>query len=139
MQTYFSLSHDTRYFPDKEGQCEKYLIRKAFDSETDPILPKEILWRVKEAFSDGVSSQKKSWFQVIQDKIDKLKFTPETTKYFVNIPTTKEQEYYRDIFEKFFKGNSNVVPYFWMPNYIANASDSSARTLDVYKDKMKTS
>ena len=139
VQTYFSLSQDTRYFPDKKGQCEKYLIRKAFDSETDPILPKEILWRVKEAFSDGVSSQKKSWFQVIQDKIDNLKLIKSNTRYFENIPATKEQRYYRDIFEKFFKGNGNVLPYFWMPNYVDNVTDSSARTLDVYKDKMKTS
>jgi hypothetical protein len=25
-----------------------------------------------------------------------------------------------------------VLPYFWMPKYV-NASDSSARTLDIYK------
>ena len=33
------------------------------------ILPKEILWRTKEAFSDGVSSLQKSWFEIINEKI----------------------------------------------------------------------
>ena len=53
---------------------EKYLIRSAFDvkdSSEKAFLPSEVLWRPKEAFSDGVSSQKKSWFQILQDHIDK--------------------------------------------------------------------
>ena len=41
------------------GNCEKYLIRKAFEIYCPDLLPKEVLWRKKEAFSDGVSSQKK--------------------------------------------------------------------------------
>ena len=46
---------------------EKYLLRKAY-AHTD-LLPKEVLWRTKEAFSDGVSGEKKAWFEVIQDHI----------------------------------------------------------------------
>lgn len=49
---------------------EKYLLRKAF--EEDAIIPSEVLWRKKEAFSDGVSQQTKSWFEIIQDKIDTI-------------------------------------------------------------------
>ena len=44
---------------------EKYLLRMAFSNTG--LLPDEVLWRTKEAFSDGVSSEKKSWFEVIQD------------------------------------------------------------------------
>jgi asparagine synthase (glutamine-hydrolysing) len=33
---------------------EKWVIRKAFDDEENPYLPKSILWRQKEQFSDGV-------------------------------------------------------------------------------------
>lgn len=33
---------------------EKYILRKAFDGLD--LLPNEVLWRQKEAFSDGVSS-----------------------------------------------------------------------------------
>ena len=39
---------------------EKYLIREAVDMYDPNLLPKEVLWRTKEAFSDGVSSQKKT-------------------------------------------------------------------------------
>ncbi|VEN56517.1 unnamed protein product, partial [Callosobruchus maculatus] len=48
---------------------EKHLLRSAFEG-TD-LLPHEILWRHKEAFSDGVASKKKSLFTVIQDIIEK--------------------------------------------------------------------
>ena len=47
--------------------CEKYLLRKAFD---DGLLPEEVLWRPKEAFSDGVSSHKKAWFEILQEHIE---------------------------------------------------------------------
>ncbi len=36
------------------GRIEKYILRKAFDTPEDPYLPKEVLWRQKEQFSDGV-------------------------------------------------------------------------------------
>lgn len=50
------------------GRIEKYIIRKAFDDEKDPYLPREVLWRQKEQFSDGVGY---SW-------IDGLKAHAET-------------------------------------------------------------
>ena len=42
-----------------EQNCEKYFIRKAIETFEPTLLPKEVLWRKKEAFSDGVSSQEK--------------------------------------------------------------------------------
>jgi len=43
---------------DEDGcpKMEKYILRKAFDLTVDgkPYLPKSILWRQKEQFSDGV-------------------------------------------------------------------------------------
>ncbi len=47
---------------------EKYLLRKAFDNTG--LIPDDILWRPKEAFSDGVSSQKKAWFQILQEYVE---------------------------------------------------------------------
>ena len=38
------------------------------------LLPDEVLWRTKEAFSDGVSSQHKSWFSILQEHIDDMVF-----------------------------------------------------------------
>uniref|UniRef100_A0A8R7UFE3 Asparagine synthetase [glutamine-hydrolyzing] n=1 Tax=Triticum urartu TaxID=4572 RepID=A0A8R7UFE3_TRIUA len=36
------------------GRIEKWVLRKAFDDEEQPFLPKHILYRQKEQFSDGV-------------------------------------------------------------------------------------
>ena len=51
----------------KDG-VEKHLLRSSF-SDSD-LIPSDILWRPKEAFSDGVSSKKKSWFEILQDYIE---------------------------------------------------------------------
>jgi asparagine synthase (glutamine-hydrolysing) len=109
---------------------EKNLFRQAFDRD---YLPKEVLWRKKEAFSDGVSSQEKPWYKIIEEKV-----TLQTTikydldiEYSHNPPESLEQLYYRTIFEQNYPTQSHLIPYFWMPKYI-EATDSSARTLDIY-------
>ena len=61
---YLSLSPEERQ--PREG-IEKYLLRKSFSD--CGILPKAVLWRPKEALSDGVSSKKKAWFEYLQDMI----------------------------------------------------------------------
>ena len=61
---YLSLSPEERQ--PREG-IEKYLLRKSF-SESG-ILPDAVLWRPKEAFSDGVSCKRKAWFEHLQDMI----------------------------------------------------------------------
>ena len=55
-----------------KDRMEKYLFRKAFID----YLPDDILWRRKEAFSDGVSCTERSWFQIIKEFVDK-KYTDE--------------------------------------------------------------
>jgi asparagine synthase (glutamine-hydrolysing) len=106
------------------NNIEKYLIRSAFDSEN--LLPKEILWRKKEAFSDGVSNKGKSLFQIIQEYTDKLVLNPS-----LNLKQ-KERQYYKDIFDKAYPNHLDIVPYYWMPKYILS-DDPSARTLANYK------
>ena len=141
VQTYLSLPYEFR-FHSREKKCEKYLLRSAFINEqnrecTKSLLPREVLWRTKEAFSDGVSSQKKSWFQVIQEHLEKT-YTPKEKSYekYKNPPITLEQKYYRDMYELYFNGK-NVIPYFWMPKFI-EATDASARTLSVYNEKINS-
>lgn len=95
-------------------QCEKWLIRQAFDDGV--TLPEEVLHRRKEAFSDGVSGAT-SWYQIVQEKTEELGFT--------------EKEYYRNIYMQQFGNQSVNVPYIWMPKWCA-ATDPSARTLAVY-------
>ncbi|KAL3687780.1 hypothetical protein R1sor_014089 [Riccia sorocarpa] len=86
-----------------EGRIEKYILRKAFDDEERPYLPKHILYRQKEQFSDGVGY---SWIDGLKDYAahhvtdQMLKQAAKIFPY--NTPTTKEAYYYRMLFEKRF-------------------------------------
>jgi len=123
------------------GKMEKQLLRDSF-KETN-LLPDEILFRKKEAFSDGISSQKNSWFEVlhrhIDTKITDEEFENEKDKFTHCTPRTKEEYYYRKIFEKYYKGHSNIIPAFWMPNkkYYPDMVDPSARKLKTYSNSLK--
>ena len=126
VQSYLSIPPNIRF---QRGKCEKYLLRSAF--EPLELLPREVLFRTKEAFSDGVSPQHKSWFEIIQKHVETQ---PDISYNFThNPPATKEQHYYRSLFEDKYKGSARVIPYFWMPRFI-EATDSSARTLNIYKN-----
>jgi len=128
IQAYLSIPPELRNH-NIGKHCEKYLLRKAFDDNS--YLPKEILWRTKEAFSDGVSNSKKAWFEVIQDFA--------STKYNIENKKEAEQRYYDDIFTKHYGSkeiNKNILPYKWMPKFV-EAGDCSARTLDIYNNVNK--
>lgn len=123
--------------PVRGKQVEKWVLRRAFDDGT--TLPHEVLWRRKEAFSDGVSSSEKSWYEIIQEKAEEL--VPSnwkelaSTKYRHLVPQTPEQYLYRFYFEaEYGKSNSTLLPHFWMPRWSPGATDPSARTLDVYSE-----
>lgn len=120
-------------------KCEKHLLRSAFDNKG--LLPNEVLWRTKEAFSDGVSKQTRSWYQIIQEHVGNNFALNNSNSIDAvnthNTPKTSEQMYYRRQFEnKFNAKNVSVIPYFWMPRWV-NATDASARTLELYKAKNK--
>jgi asparagine synthase (glutamine-hydrolysing) len=124
------------------NQCEKYILRQSFilknfeGYDSRQILPDEILWRKKEAFSDGVSSQGRSLFQILQEHTSNyLNESENTTNYTPCIET--EKYYYKKLFDEFFPNNSHILPYFWMPKY-TNATDPSARTLTFYSETKKT-
>ena len=129
VDSYLCISSELRY--NKNKIQEKYLFRKAFDN--NKYLPKEILWRKKEAFSDGVSSKNKSWAQIIKEQVSNQKHVDYRidVKYNHNPPQTPEQLYYRTLFELFYPNRGYIIPYFWMPKYI-DADDCSARTLEIY-------
>lgn len=127
--------------PVKE-RMEKYFFRKAFDIvyQKDPVLPPEILWRKKEAFSDGVSGKEKSWFQWVQEyiaqKVSDDEF--ETYKHALHpaiVPPTKEAYYYMKKFHEFFGTQWQVIPHYWLPMWSGNIQEPSARVLGVYNDK----
>uniref|UniRef100_A0A6C0IST8 asparagine synthase (glutamine-hydrolyzing) n=1 Tax=viral metagenome TaxID=1070528 RepID=A0A6C0IST8_9ZZZZ len=115
-------------FRHRTDQIEKYLLRKAFDNKD--LLPSEILWRKKEAFSDGVSNKGRSLYQIIQDFI-KETHTPKNNMIILS-PIELEKDYYKKIFFDLYPRAGHIVPYYWMPKYTSNTNDPSARTLSNY-------
>jgi len=122
------------------NKIEKYLLRKSIEEIDPTLLPPAVLWRTKEAFSDGVSSLDKSWYEIIQESLETTysddDLHEKSKLYSINPPKTKEQLYYREIFESHFSNTANIIPYFWMPKY-CDAHDASARTLNL-SNKPKT-
>jgi asparagine synthase (glutamine-hydrolysing) len=120
-----------RYKIFSDARIEKYIFRKAFSG----LLPDDILWRRKEAFSDGVSGHEKSWFQIIKEYVDK-EVTDEEYNSIVNTiqnaPYDKESYYYRKTFDSMYPGCENVIPYFWRHPF-CEEKDPSARLLTCYK------
>lgn len=137
VQQYLSIHPSLRFHPGKK-QCEKFLLRAAFseenylDSNGSGLLPKCVLWRTKEAFSDGVSKTTRSLYEIIQESVLNNPYVL-NQKYDHNAPDTEEKKYYRGIFESAYPGLGNIVPYFWMPRYV-EAKDASARTLQIYNE-----
>jgi asparagine synthase (glutamine-hydrolysing) len=143
----FVLSIDPELrFHVRHQECEKYLFRRAFsreycvNSNNEQLLPDCILWRTKEAFSDGVSgSKERSLFQILQEQITtfldltstKEERTQMMTQYEHLPPSTDEQYYYRMVFDEHFPNCANVVTDFWMPRFV-QSNDPSARTLTMY-------
>ena len=114
------------------GNIEKFLLRKAF-SEVESLLPDEIIWRTKEAMSDGISSQERGWYQIIQEYTDKIysfyEFNILKNKYSINPPMFKEALYYRETFNEFYPTRDYIIPYYWLPKWSGNINEPSARIL----------
>ena len=110
-------------------QIEKYLLRKSFED----YLPSSVAWRIKEAFSDGVSSKTKSWFEIIQDHVSSLEIKNQVYEYLP--PAIPESKWYRELFQKFYPKCDRVIPYYWLPLWSGDVQDPSARVLSTYDVK----
>ena len=112
----------------------KYLLRKAFAD--DHILPENILWRQKAAFSDAVGhSMVDDLKEYAETVYSDEEFAAGCAKYDFARPFTKESLLYRDIFEKYYPGQAEMVKDFWMPNRSwegCDVDDPSARVLANY-------
>lgn len=115
-------------------QKGKYLLRKAFES--DHLLPDEILWREKAAFSDAVGhSLVDDLKQYAEETYTDEEFAKLCLKYDYAAPFTKESLLYREIFERHYPGQAGMIPGFWMPNQAwqgCRVNDPSARVLSNY-------
>jgi asparagine synthase (glutamine-hydrolysing) len=104
-----------------ENRMEKQLIRDAFNTLYPDMLPYEVMYRKKEAFSDGISSKEKSWFEIIGEWIDTKVLDEEydnrdVEKY--GLCKSKESYYYKKYFNNRF-GEKNTLPGFtWLSTHV---------------------
>ncbi len=121
----------------------KYLLRHAFDvgPNEKAWLPHDLLMREKAAFSDAVGhSLVDDLKEFAESQYSDEEFEERRAKYSHARPFTKESLLYREIFEKFYPGQSKMVADFWMPNKDwpnCNVNDPSARVLKNYGDSGK--
>lgn len=112
----------------------KWLLRAAFEGMD--ILPDEILWREKAAFSDAVGH---SMVDYLKEHAEAM-YTEQDVqaakeKYPYGTPFTKESLMYREIFERHYSGQAHLIKDFWMPNrdwQNCDVTDPSARVLPNY-------
>ncbi len=119
--------------PVQGKKVEKQLLRDAFVGTN--ILPEAVRLRVKQAFSDAVNGTKISWKDEIKKRVEKLVPTNWQEK-----GDTKEQAYYRLIFDKtaakraLGEAQNPNCQYRWLPRWSDETTDPSATTLGLYKD-----
>ena len=111
----------------------KYLLRHAFEGD---YLPHDILYREKAAFSDAVGHSMVDYLkEYAQSLYTDAEFERKRLAYTHAQPFTKESLLYREIFEKYYPGQSDMVVDFWMPNKAwegCDVNDPSARVLSNY-------
>ncbi len=109
--------------PDGKARIEKWMVREAFKD----YLPADIVWRQKEQFSDGVGY---SWIDSLKklcdEKVSDEQFARAADRYPINPPMTKEQYYYRTVFEEFFPSASAAKTV----AYEASVACSTAKALE---------
>ncbi len=87
-------------------RMEKWVLRKAFEA----VLPESVAWRQKEQFSDGVGY---SWIDTLKEVVDKEVSAEQLTnakfRFPLQTPTSKEEFYYRSIFEGHFPSDAAAL------------------------------
>jgi asparagine synthase (glutamine-hydrolysing) len=115
-------------------QMGKYLLRKAFDGTE--LLPQQILFRDKAAFSDAVGHSLVDYLkeyaekQVSDHALEEAKLISQGP-----IPYSKESLLYRQLFDSYYPSQSHWIKDYWMPNKDwegCNVTDPSARVLSNY-------
>lgn len=118
-------------------KIEKCILRQAFD--TGSYLPDDVLWRQKEQFSDGVGY---SWVDGLKAYVDTQVSNEEFYLIVQNakenntyVPKSKEELFYRRIFDKLYPENGDIVPR-WIPNmeWAGVNYDPSGRAQTVHND-----
>lgn len=135
---HFVMNGNPKWFmPCFNNGIEKHILRKAFD-QTD-IIPHEILWRTKHAFSDATSIVgTSSWKEYLKTRADEeitdSRFDERRTLYPYCTPQTKEDMWYREIFDEY-GYDATCIPGKWLPNWSdSSVTDASATVLRVFTE-----
>ena len=88
------------------GKIEKHILRQAFED----YLPKEVAWRQKEQFSDGVGY---SWIDTLKEianrEVTDNQMENAHHRFPINPPLTKEEYVYRTIYSDLFPSDSAAL------------------------------
>ena len=119
------------------GVIEKLLLRRAFEG----YLPKPLLYRRKEAFSDGVAGLRRGWHEILKEHADGIysdaEFGRKVAACGLDLPD-KESLWYYDLYRShgFAEACSTEPPFgnqgFWRHPFCGKDADPSARTLECY-------
>lgn len=87
-------------------RMEKWVLRKAFED----MLPESVAWRQKEQFSDGVGY---SWIDTLKEMVNQQVTDEQMAnahfKFPTQTPKSKEEFYYRSIFETHFPSDTAAL------------------------------
>lgn len=100
-----------------QNNFEKYYLRKTFEND----LPKEIVWRRKDGFSDSNGNFVNDFKEWVEDQISDHELSINQYNCM-----TKEELYYRRIFESFYPNRNNIIPYMWRPKWTEETDPSGA-------------
>jgi asparagine synthase (glutamine-hydrolysing) len=91
-----------------QNYYEKYYLRKTFEKD----LPMEIVWRRKDGFSDSNGNFVNDFKEWVENQItsEELRSNPYGCR-------TKEELYYRRIYESMYPNRQNIIPHHWMPKW----------------------
>ena len=93
----------------RNGKIEKHILRQAFEG----YLPESVTWRQKEQFSDGVGY---NWIDSLREmaekKVSDKQMERAAERFPINPPMSKEEYWYRTMFEEHFPSASaaSTVP-----------------------------
>ncbi len=87
-------------------RMEKWVLRKAFEE----MLPESVAWRQKEQFSDGVGY---SWIDTLKEMVNQEVSDEQMAnahfRFPIQTPKSKEEFYYRSIFEEHFPSDTAAL------------------------------
>lgn len=105
----------------------KAIEKKMLRVEFSYLLPEEIVWRQKEQFSDGVGY---NWIDTLKtiaaDAVSDEEMAEAAARFPVNPPRSKEEYYYRSIFESYFPSQNAARSVPSVPSVACSSAEALA-------------